>query len=315
MKTAVIWDERFTKHMMGLGHPESPSRLFAIKEVLDGDGVGKEVVFAEPREASKEEIEYIHDKSYIESVEKTKGQEPIYLDPDTVACGDTWMAAKLAAGATLTLIEDVVKGDFKNAFAFVRPPGHHAERNRAMGFCFFNNIAIGARYAVKNLGLERVAIVDFDVHHGNGTQHAFYEDGNIFFTSVHRSHFYPGTGLASETGEGEGRGATLNIPLEYGADDDVYKKVFDGKIIPAVRNFGPQLILVSAGFDPHYRDPLGGMKMTTGGFAWIGKQLAALAGECCKGKHVYVLEGGYDLRAIRESTEKVLEAMVASKPV
>lgn len=315
MKTAVIWDVRFTKHMMGLGHPESPSRLFAIKEVLDGDGVGREVVLAEPRDASKEEIAYIHDKSYIESVEKTQNGEPVHLDPDTVACKDTWMAAKLAAGATLNLIKDVVKGDYGNGFAFVRPPGHHAERDRAMGFCFFNNIAIGARYAIKDLGLERVAIIDFDVHHGNGTQQAFYDDGNVFFASVHRSHFYPGTGAASETGEGKGKGTILNVPLEYGANDDVYKKVFDEKIIPAVQNFGPQLILVSAGFDSHHRDPLGGMKMTTAGFCWIGRQLAALAGECCKGKHVYVLEGGYDLRALRESTEKILEAMVASRAV
>jgi acetoin utilization deacetylase AcuC-like enzyme len=314
-KTAVIWDERFTRHVMGLGHPESPSRLFAIKEVLDGNGVGREVVCAKPREASKEELAYIHDESYIESVEKTNGQEPVYLDPDTVACSATWMAAKLAAGSTLSLIEKVVKGDFKNGFAFVRPPGHHAERNRAMGFCFFNNIAIGARYAVKDLELERVAIVDFDVHHGNGTQNAFYEDDRVFFTSVHRSNFYPGTGLESESGSGKGKGTTLNIPLEYGADDNVYKKVFDERIMPAVEHFKPQLILVSAGFDPHYRDPLGGMKMTTAGFQWIAVHLAELAKECCEGKHVYVLEGGYDLRAIRECTEKILEAMVAAKTV
>lgn len=311
--TGVIWDVRFTKHMMGLGHPESPSRLFAIGEVLEGDGVGKEVKHLEPRAATKEEISFIHEPSYIESVEKTAGHDPTYLDPDTVACADTWMAAQYASGAVLVLTEALAKGKIKNGFAFVRPPGHHAERDRAMGFCFFNNIAIAAEYAKRNLKLERIAIVDFDVHHGNGTQHAFYEDPQVFFTSVHRMHFYPGSGLASEIGEGKGKGATLNVPIDGGADDDVYKKVFDGKMLPAVHKYNPQLILVSAGFDPHIRDPLGGMKMTTDGFRWVAKSLSDLAHECCEGRLLYVLEGGYDLRALRESVEATLEVFVSAK--
>jgi acetoin utilization deacetylase AcuC-like enzyme len=312
-QTGVIWDERFTKHMMGLGHPESPSRLFAIKEVLDGDGVGKEVTHFTPRPATKEEIMYIHDQAYVESVEKTAGGESVYLDPDTVACADTWMAAQYAAGATMKLIEEVLKGKVRNAFAFVRPPGHHAERNRAMGFCFFNNVAIGAEYALRKLGIKRAAIIDFDVHHGNGTQHAFYDRDDVFYASIHRAPFYPGTGLANETGEGKGKGTNLNIPLESGADDDVYKQAFDKKIIPAVMRFAPEMLLISAGFDPHQRDPLGGMRMTTDGFGWMARALADLATELCTGRHVYVLEGGYDLRALREGVEAALEVMVSQK--
>ena len=311
--TGVILDARFTKHMMGLGHPESPSRLFAIREVLDGDGVGREVKHLEPRAASKEEIAFIHEPPYIESVKNTAGKEPIYLDPDTVTCADTWVAAEYAAGAAIVLTEAVANGNIRNGFAFVRPPGHHAERDKAMGFCFFNNIAIAAEYAKCKLGLERIAIVDFDVHHGNGTQHAFYEDGQVFFTSAHRTHFYPGGGLVSETGKGKGQGTTLNIPLDHGADDDIYKRVFDKQILPAVRNFNPQLILVSAGFDPHKLDPLGGMRMTTEGFRWIAQSLFDLAGECCQGKLLYILEGGYNLRALRESVEATLEVFVSAK--
>ncbi len=312
-KTAVIWDERFTRHMMGIGHPESPSRLFAIKEVLDGAGVGQEVVHVAPREASFEELEYIHDRSYIEVIEKTENKECVYLDPDTIACPYTWMASRLAAGAVLALVEMITNDEFRNAFAFVRPPGHHAEKNKAMGFCIFNNVAIGAVHAIRKMGVERVAIVDFDVHHGNGTQHAFYEDESVFYASIHRSNFYPGTGLSEETGIGKGKGTNLNIPLEYGADDDKYKRAFSEKIIPAVCRFKPQLILISAGFDAHEKDPLGGMKVTTEGFAWIGKQLALLAEECCYGRHIYVLEGGYNNLALRQSTEKILEAMIDSK--
>ena len=298
---------------MGLYHPESPSRLLAIKEVLDGDGIGREVLNLKPRAATNEEICFIHDKTYVESVERTAGGEMVHLDLDTVACAETWEAARFAAGATMVLIDEAMKGNITNGFAFVRPPGHHAEKDRAMGFCFFNNIAIGAEYARRNSGVERIAIIDFDVHHGNGTQHAFYDREDVFYASVHRSEFYPGTGFANETGAGKGKGTTLNVPLEYGATDDVYKMVFDKHFIPAVMGFRPQLILVSAGYDAHERDPLGGMKMTTEGFRWIADTISELAHECCKGRVVYVLEGGYDLKALRESIEATLEVMVGAK--
>jgi len=312
-KTAVIWDERFTKHDMGFGHPESPGRLFAIKEVLDGDGVGRHLKHLDTRPATKEELTFIHDKSYVEEVAKTAGEQMNYLDPDTIACPATWDAAQLAAGATIVLVDAVLAGEMTNAFALVRPPGHHAERNRAMGFCFFNNIAIGAEYARRKFSLERIAIIDFDVHHGNGTQHAFYDRADIFFASTHRSPFYPGTGLASETGAGEGEGMTLNIPLEHGATDDTYKRIFDKRLVPAIFKFKPQLILVSAGYDAHERDPLGGMCVTTEGFRWISQHIAHLAQECCGNKLVFVLEGGYDLKALRDSVEASLEVLVNVK--
>lgn len=310
-RTAVIWDERFVRHRMGLTHPESPSRLLAIKQVLDGDGVGRDVERREPRAATKEELCYIHEAGYVEKVERTAGSEMVHLDPDTVACSETWEAARYAAGATIVLVDDVIKGKITNGFAFVRPPGHHAEKGAAMGFCFFNNIAIGAEYARRICGLERIAIIDFDVHHGNGTQHAFYERDDVFFTSLHRLPFYPGTGAANETGAGRGKGTTLNIPMEEGAGDDDYKKAFDRHIVPAVLRFEPQLILVSAGYDAHANDPLGGMRMTPDGFKWIARTIADLAGECSQGRVVYALEGGYDLKALRESVEATLEVMLA----
>ncbi len=310
-RTAVIWDERFVRHRMGLTHPESPSRLLAIKQVLDGDGVGRDIERIKPRAATKEELCFIHDASYVERVERTAGGEMVHLDPDTVACSETWEAARYASGATIVLVDDVIKGKITNGFALVRPPGHHAEKGAAMGFCFFNNIAIGAEYARKICGLERIAIIDFDVHHGNGTQHAFYERDDVFFTSLHRLPFYPGTGAANETGAGKGKGATLNIPMEEGAGDDDYKKAFDKQIVPAVLKFAPHLILVSAGYDAHANDPLGGMRMTTDGFRWMAQMIADIAGECSQGRIVYVLEGGYDLKALRESVEATLEVMVA----
>jgi len=311
--TGIIWDVRFTKHEMGFGHPESPNRLFAIKEVLDGDGVGVHLKHLETRIATKEELTTIHTAAYVEEVERTAGDCCTYLDPDTIACSATWDAAQLAAGAVLVLTDEVLSGRLTNAFALVRPPGHHSERNKAMGFCFFNNIAIGAEYAKNKYNLERIAIIDFDVHHGNGTQHSFYDRPDIFFASIHRYPFYPGSGLADEKGAGEGRGTTLNIPLEYGATDDTYKQVFDKQIIPAITKFKPQLILVSAGYDSHERDPLGGMRVTTDGFGWMTQALADIARECCDNKLLFVLEGGYDLKALRDSVETSLEVLVSVK--
>lgn len=309
-KTGIIWDQRFAEHAMGLGHAESPSRLFAIKEILDGNGVGRELLYQEARAATKEELTLIHDESYIKYIEQTAGAERTFLDPDTSANAHTWETATLAAGSGIVLTQKVVEEKLINAFALVRPPGHHAEKNHAMGFCIFNNIAIAAKYATKYLGIERIAIIDFDVHHGNGTQNAFYNDERVLYISTHRQHFYPGSGGENETGEGKGSGTNLNIPLEYGADDDVYKRIFDKKIVPAVNKFNPELMLVSAGYDAHCRDPLGGMKVTTEGFRWITQTLSELAKEYCKGKQVYFLEGGYDLKALRESVEATLEILV-----
>jgi acetoin utilization deacetylase AcuC-like enzyme len=296
---------------MGYLHPESPKRLEAVREVLDGGGVGREVARLERRDATKEEIASVHDEKYIERIEGTKGKEHTELDPDTSANAWTWEASLVAAGGFIECCGQVASSKAKNAYAFVRPPGHHAERDRAMGFCFFNNVAIGAEWLIKNAGIERVAIIDFDVHHGNGTQHHFYSRSDVFFASAHRSPFYPGSGADDETGEGEGRGFNLNVSLDAGADDDDYRRAMGEVIIPAVAKFAPQIVLVSAGYDAHLRDPLGGMSMTTEGFRAIMRQIVDAANDLCGGKVAVTLEGGYDLKAMRDCTEVQLEEMVA----
>jgi acetoin utilization deacetylase AcuC-like enzyme len=308
--TAISYDDLCTYHEMGYLHPENPRRLLAIKEVLDGNGVGREVTRLAARDATETELGWMHDERYVQRIKGTDGKELTALDPDTSANAFTWKAAIRAAGGMLTCVQAVQEGEHLNAFAFVRPPGHHAEHARAMGFCFFNNVAIGAEWLIREAGCERVAIIDFDVHHGNGTQHSFYKRGDVFFASMHRTPFYPGTGEAGETGEGAGRGANLNVPMPAGADDDDYRRVMGEIILPAVERFAPQFVLVSAGFDAHQNDPLGGMRMTTEGFRLLMQEIRHVADDCCGGKLVAVLEGGYDLAALRECTEVSLEAMV-----
>lgn len=309
VRTSVFYDDICTFHQMGYLHPESPKRLQAIKEVLDGDGIGRELAKIPGRDATEDEIAFIHDRDYIQRIKNTDGAELVALDLDTSANAYTWKAAIRAAGGFLSCVESVHKGECRNSFAFVRPPGHHAERGRAMGFCIFNNVAIGAEWLSKVAGAARIAIVDFDIHHGNGTQHSFYKRGDVFFASCHRYPFYPGTGSEEEKGEGEGRGATLNVPLPAGAGDDEYKRAIGDTIIPAVEKFSPQYILVSAGFDSHLKDPLGGMRVTTEGYRWIMRSLVELADHVCKGRMACTLEGGYDLSALRECVEAQLEEM------
>jgi acetoin utilization deacetylase AcuC-like enzyme len=299
MKTGYVWEDDYTLHEMGYGHPESPRRLISIKDILDGNGVGRDIGKLEARNATEEELAYIHDENYIKRIAETAGRPVTHLDPDTQTNAYTWDAARLAAGGTIVCAQEVMEGRMSNAFALVRPPGHHAERGRAMGFCFFNNAAIAAEWLLKKAGLERVAIVDFDVHHGNGTQHAFYKRPDVFFASVHRDNFYPGTGFADEKGEGEGREATLNVPLSAGADDDDYRRAIEGTIMPAVERFSPQFIIASAGYDSHVTDPIGGMRVTTNGYRRIMRDLLDLAEATCDGKLIAVLEGGYDLKGLR----------------
>ena len=307
--TAVFYDDLCTYHQMGYLHPESPKRLQSIKEVLDGDGVGRELAHLPVRDASREEIAWVHDEAYIDRIAGTDGTELTHLDPDTSANSYTWRAALRAAGGFLACVEAVQGGECGNSFAFVRPPGHHAERDRAMGFCIFNNVAIGAEWLIRSAGIKRVAIVDFDIHHGNGTQHAFYARPDVFFASVHRFPFYPGTGESMVIGEGEGRGATLNVPILAGAGDDDYRRAIGDIIVPAVERFAPECILVSAGYDSHVRDPIGGMRMTTEGYRWVMRSLCELAKGCCDGKLAVTLEGGYDLPALRDCAEAQLEEM------
>ncbi|MBI4411415.1 MAG: histone deacetylase [Deltaproteobacteria bacterium] len=309
-KTGIIWDSRFLKHDTGKGHPECPRRLLAIKEVLDTDSTLIRLV---PRAATEEEIGWVHSKEHIENVKKTANADHGYFDLDTPFGSGSSESAFLAVGGLLEAVESVWTKKVDNAFAFPRPPGHHAESTRAMGFCLFNNIAVAAEYLVRQKGLKRVAIVDIDVHHGNGTQHFFYDRDDVFYISTHRFPFYPGTGAAHETGEGKGKGYTLNLPFDALGDDDDYKKGYDEKILPALHEYRPEFVLVSAGFDAHKRDPLGGMKITKGGFKMMARNLLDVAQKYAGGatgaKIVFVLEGGYDMKGLQEGVEAILEVI------
>ena len=261
------------------------------------------VLWIEPRTATREEIELVHPPEHFEVIAETEGQE-LSLDPDTYTSPLSFQTALLAAGSCIDLVDAVLDGRAANGIALVRPPGHHAETNRAMGFCLFNNIAVAAAHA-RRRGLGRVLIVDWDVHHGNGTQEIFEEDPSVFFISLHQYPFYPGTGAASERGRGAGEGFTLNIPMRTGCGDVDYLTRFREKVVTAGKDFAPDLILVSAGFDAHARDPLGGMRLTTPGFAQLADELLGLARDTCGGKIVAILEGGYDLLALRNCVDAV----------
>lgn len=307
-------DDRCALHDPGPGHPESPRRLAAVREALLSLGwrEGRQQVSA--RLARPEELALIHDYSYIESVEKACARGAGRLDPDTGYSRDSYQAALLAVGAVLECVDRIVGGSLDRAFAFVRPPGHHALPARAMGFCFFNNVAIAAAYARGRHGLERVAVVDFDLHHGNGTQAAFYDDPHVLYISSHQFPFYPGTGAIDEIGHEEGKGYTLNFPLPAGTGDETFVPLYDKVARAVLEQFHPQLVLVSAGFDAHRRDPLGGLLVSTEGFAWAAGALVAAADRCCGGKILFVLEGGYDMEALRACTRAVIEVMEHGVP-
>ena len=260
-----------------------------------------------PRAAKREELERVHDPDYLNTVAGTAGRA-IRLDPDTYTSPESHEIALLAAGAALQAVERAMAAPNSTAMALVRPPGHHAERDRAMGFCLYNNVASAAAHA-RARGAAKVAVVDFDVHHGNGTQHIFETDPHVLYVSTHQYPFYPGTGAAIEVGRGPGRGFTVNLPLEAGSVDDDYHLVFGEVVVPVLRQFAPDLLIVSAGFDAHERDPLGGMRLTTGAFAAMTQELRRVAEECCAGRMVAVTEGGYDLEALAASTDAVIETL------
>jgi acetoin utilization deacetylase AcuC-like enzyme len=304
----LIHSDRFVEHQTPPGHPERPERA----EVMDAVAArwrerGGEVVA--PRAATRAELARVHDEDYLRRISETAGRA-VALDPDTCTSPDSYDIALLAAGAAMVAVERVLAGPRQAAMALVRPPGHHAERNRAMGFCLFNNIAAAAAHA-RALGADRVAIVDFDVHHGNGTQHIFESDPHVLCVSAHQSPFFPRMGAADEIGLGAGAGFTVNLPLEVGAVDDDYRIVFGEVVVPVLRQFEPELILVSAGFDAHERDPMAGMRLTAGAFGAMTMELRAVAEECCGGRIAAVTEGGYDLLALGESLQAVIHALAA----
>ncbi len=304
------------EHVMDPGHPESPERLREIHQMLEEEEMrGRFLGKVKPRPATREEIEMVHSPAYIDLVASTAGKPYFRLDMDTATCAKSYETALLAAGGLLELIKVVMQGKFNNGFALVRPPGHHAERDKAMGFCLFNNVAVGAHYALKDFSLERILIVDWDVHHGNGTQHAFYEDPRVLYFSTHRYAFYPGTGGATEVGKGKGEGFTVNVPLSTGASDADYGNIFEKFLKVIALEYQPQLILVSAGFDIHYNDPLGGMDVSEKGFARMTQILMEIAAATAQGKLVLTLEGGYNVTSQRRSVKAVLEELSQASPL
>ena len=307
--TGIVKDERYLRHETAAFHPESPARLQSIYAMLGETGMSEKLRFIEPTPATHEEIGMVHQQSYIDFVATTAGKGHSYLDPDTETSPESYETARLAAGGVRNAVASVIEGQTANAFAFVRPPGHHAEADRAAGFCIFNNIAIGAMHAIEHHGMQRVLIVDWDLHHGNGTQHSFYDDPRVLYFSTHQYPFYPGSGSVSEIGRGKGLGYTINVPLQVGPGDAEFLKIFKTILVPVALEYKPDLVMLSAGFDIYYKDPLGGMRVTPGGFANLMRVLLDIADECCDGKLVAVLEGGYDLKGLRQSTEKVLQEM------
>jgi len=308
MPTDLITSDRFRLHETG-SHPERPERLMAIHQRLRQSSLLGERAVLEPEPASVETVALIHDPAYIAEVEAFARAGGGWLDPDTIVCRASYDVALLAVGAAVQAVDRVLDGRSACAFALVRPPGHHAEPRRAMGFCLFNNIAVAAQHALSRRGLSRVAILDWDVHHGNGTQAAFYETDAVLFISLHQWPLYPGTGRADETGRGRGLGYTLNLPLPPGTGDREYLDLFDQVIGPRLAEYRPELLLVSAGFDAHRDDPLAMMEVTERGFAGMAARARRWADELCGGRLALVLEGGYNLTALSASVEATLRAL------
>ena len=307
-KTMLVVDRRYMNHFAGRVHPERPARIEAMIEMANGLKRSA-LIHSAPREAAIEELTLCHSEEYVATVEQTAQCERTDFDPDTHASAETWATARLAAGGVLTAVEAVLDGEVNNAFAIVRPPGHHALPQRAMGFCFFNNIAVTASWLVKVRGIRRVLILDWDVHHGNGTQDIFYESPEVLYMSTHQYPFYPGTGWLDQIGSGPGTGFTVNAPMPAAFGDNEYLRVFDQLLLPIGRQFKPDFILISAGFDCHYLDPLGGMRITENGFIEMTRRLQRLADECCEGRMVAALEGGYNLQALAECGRSVIDEL------
>ncbi len=306
-KVGFVYDEIFLKHEMPPGHPESPARLRNILETLKKSDLWENLIQIKPRRAREEDILKVHTKNYFDKIKTFTG----YFDADTYVSENSFEAARFAAGAVIEAIDRCRKGDIERAFCAVRPPGHHAEPDRAMGFCIFNNIAVGARYA-QEIGYKKVFIVDFDVHHGNGTQHIFEEEDTVFYFSTHQYPHYPGTGKDSDRGRGKGEGFTYNIPMPYGAGDKDYYYAYRDILPRLIKNFRPDIVLVSAGYDIHLKDPLSGCNVTDEGMRSIvrGILLRSTTTYLPNLPYVFALEGGYNIQALSESVLSTIKELL-----
>ena len=308
IRTGIVYDDRFLLHETGM-HPEKKERLKSIMSFLEKKEVLDKLELIEPRKARVEEIEYAHTKNYIEEIESYCAKGYNAIDMDTMICSASYEVALLSAGGAITAVDKVMSGELDHVFSFGRPPGHHAEPNRGMGFCLFNNVAVAAYHAMKVYNVERILILDWDVHHGNGTQVMFYHDPRVLFFSTHQSPAYPGTGSFKEVGAGKGEGYTVNVPLPPGSGDADYEYIFQELLKPLCDQFKPQLIMVSSGHDAHENDPLAGMALSSQAYGMMAKIVKEIAEQYCEGKIVLMLEGGYNLDALAEAVFNVLDTL------
>jgi acetoin utilization deacetylase AcuC-like enzyme len=311
VSVGLVYHPIYLEHDTGL-HCEVASRLTTTMLHLKSSGTMDKLVSIKPQAATKEQIARVHSPSYIAGVESFVNRGGGYLDGDTVASPASYEAAIHAAGGVIAAVDAVMSNKATYAFALVRPPGHHAVRDAAMGFCIFNNIAIAARDAIAKHDLERVLIADFDVHHGNGTQDAFYSESSVLYFSTHQYPFYPGSGAVDEIGSGEGEGYTVNVPMPGGCGDAEYMRAFEEVLVPVTKRYKPQLILVSAGYDAHWADSISSMQLTTAGYAKMAAILKNLADELCGSKLVFALEGGYNVDALAESVDATISVLLGS---
>jgi acetoin utilization deacetylase AcuC-like enzyme len=309
MNVGYVYNPIYLEHDTG-SHVENSTRLTETISVLKESNLLDQLINIPARAATEEELLEIHIKSHIQNVANVAKAGGGWLDTDTITSSHSYEAALYAAGGLLTALDSLMNNDVNSAFALVRPPGHHATKRRAMGFCLFNNIAVATKQALKKYNLNRVLIVDFDVYHGNGSQDSFYDDPNVLYFSTHLYPYYPGTGFIEQTGSGAGIGYTLNVPMPAWCGDAEYMKVFNKILLPAARHFQPQIIMVSAGYDTHWSDHLAFMQMSVSGFAKITGYLKDLANELCDGKLLFTLEGGYNIEALAHSIKATFEALM-----
>ncbi len=313
MSTGFVYDPIFLEHDTGT-HPENGSRMTAAMSLLEDCGLLAKLERIAVRAATAEELALVHDPRYVAGVRRLADEGGGWVDPDTLITPRSYDVAAHVVGGTLNALDAVMRGDVRSAYCLVRPPGHHATPMQAMGFCLFNHVAIAAAYAMARHGLERVAIVDYDVHHGNGTQDAFYADPRVLYASTHEYPFYPGTGAAEEAGSGEGRGYTINIPMPHGSGDDEHRRAFEEVVAPALRRFRPQLIVVSAGYDAHFADEIAMQELSVDGYGALASIVKAAAEELCEGRVLVAQEGGYHLTALPWCVRRTIEVLRGDDP-